>query len=180
MQRLIPAWIDGTLQPVEKLRVHRDGLRHKAVSIFVFCQNQLLIQRRALEKYHTPGLWANTCCTHPNWDESEHICAERRLDEELGLTNVALTHVGRVAYRADVGGGMIEHEVVEMFVGHLTSLIELRPNPAEVCETRWVEYQSLEAEMNEHPKRFTPWFKLYVQHHASKFWPSAKIKHIKY
>lgn len=64
---MIPAWIDGSLTPVEKLDAHLRGLRHKAVSVFVMAQDALLIQRRALGKYHTPGLWANTCCTHPNW-----------------------------------------------------------------------------------------------------------------
>ena len=62
MTLLIPAWVDGILQPVEKLEVHQRGLKHKAVSVFVFCDSQLLLQQRALEKYHSPGLWANTCC----------------------------------------------------------------------------------------------------------------------
>ncbi len=85
---LIPAWKDGVLVPVEKLEVHRSGLRHKAVSVFVMQGDQVLIQRRALSKYHTPGLWANTCCTHPLWDEAPADCAIRRLREEMGFRNV--------------------------------------------------------------------------------------------
>ena len=70
MPDLIPAWINGTLTPTDKLEVHRRGLRHKAVSVFVLSGDHVLIQQRALTKYHTPGLWANTCCTHPHWDEA--------------------------------------------------------------------------------------------------------------
>ena len=70
-------------------------------------------------KYHTPGLWANTCCTHPNWDEAPLDCAHRRLQEELGITDAHLTYRDTVEYRADVGGGLIEHEVVDIFLGEL-------------------------------------------------------------
>ena len=81
----IPAWIDGVLTPVDKLEAHRRGLRHKAVSVFVLRGDKVLLQRRALGKYHTPGLWANTCCTHPHWDESGLDCARRRLDAPVDL-----------------------------------------------------------------------------------------------
>ena len=86
---MIPAWVDGKLTPVEKLEVHQRGLRHKAVSVFVMDgPDKVLIQRRALGKYHTPGLWANTCCTHPLWNETAADCAVRRLREELGITGL--------------------------------------------------------------------------------------------
>ena len=90
MTVLIPAWVNGALTPVEKLEVHQRGLRHKAVSIFVMRNNETLIQRRALEKYHTPGLWANACCTHPYWDEPAPATAKRRLKEELGIVGLRL------------------------------------------------------------------------------------------
>jgi isopentenyl-diphosphate delta-isomerase len=83
---MIPAWVEGTLTPVEKLEVHKKGLRHKAVSVFVMRGDRILLQQRALSKYHTPGLWANACCTHPHWDEQPLTCAQRRLEEELGIT----------------------------------------------------------------------------------------------
>ena len=92
---MIPAWVDGRLVPVEKLEVHRRGLRHKAVSVFVMRGDTLLIQQRALEKYHTPGLWANTCCTHPHWNEEPAICAVRSIgnpDTSLGvLSSIRVT-----------------------------------------------------------------------------------------
>ena len=94
---MIPAWVDGTLKPVDKLECTSRGLRHKAVSVFVMRGNAMLIQRRALGKYHTPGLWANTCCTHPDWDEDPLDCARRRLAEELGITGLtASSRTGRV------------------------------------------------------------------------------------
>ena len=77
---MVPAWVNGVLTPVEKLEVHERGLKHKAVSVFVLDGENVLIQRRALEKYHTPGLWANTCCTHPLWNEKPAECAVRRLE----------------------------------------------------------------------------------------------------
>ena len=70
MTQLIPAWVDGDLVPLDKLDVHRRGLRHPAVSVFLLDGDRFLIQRRALGKYHTPGLWANACCTHPLWGEA--------------------------------------------------------------------------------------------------------------
>lgn len=126
MSEMIPAWVNGDLQPVEKLEAHRKGLRHKAISVFVMDGDRVLIQRRALGKYHTPGLWANTCCTHPHWDESQEACAARRLTEELGITGLKLDHRDRVEYRADVGGGLIEHEVVDIFVARAGADLPLR------------------------------------------------------
>ena len=112
MSTAIPAWVNGVLTPVEKLEVHRRGLRHKAVSVFLTCGGEILLQRRALGKYHTPGLWANTCCTHPLWDETPAACARRRLREELGLAGLDPAFRHRLEYRADVGGGLTEHELV--------------------------------------------------------------------
>ena len=105
MDIVIPAWIDGQLQPVEKLQTHLRGLKHKAVSVFVMRGAETLLQRRAMSKYHTPGLWANACCTHPEWGETGFDCAQRRLEEELGLAGQVPVCRGTVEYRADVGGG---------------------------------------------------------------------------
>ena len=165
---MIPAWVDGTLTPVEKLEVHQRGLRHKAVSVFVVRnKSEVLIQQRALCKYHTPGLWANTCCTHPEWDESPTYCAKRRLTEELGITGVIPLHRGKVEYRADVGGGLIEHEVVEVFLAQASPEMTLDPNPDEVMATRWINFYDLNAEVARHPERFTPWLQVYLEQHSN-------------
>lgn len=162
----IPTWIDGTLQPVEKLEAHQRGLRHKAVSVFLLRDGDVLLQRRAMEKYHTPGLWANTCCTHPQWDESGMDCAVRRLDEELGIKGISLTFRDTVEYRADVGGGLIEHEVVDIFVGELTQGQEPVMNPDEVMDVTWRPLATLKAEVDAAPELYTPWLRIYLNEYA--------------
>lgn len=165
MTIMIPAWVNGTLQPVEKLSAHVQGLKHKAVSVFVMHQGRVLIQQRAMEKYHTPGLWANTCCTHPEWDEDDADCAVRRLDEELGITGLFPSYKDTIEYRADVGGGLIEHEVVAVFVAEVSEEPALDPNPSEVMATRWVDLYDLTAQVERHPETFTPWLRIYLAEH---------------
>jgi len=164
----IPAWVDGELRPVEKLSAHLQGLRHKAISVFVIRGAETLIQRRAMGKYHTPGLWANTCCTHPQWDEPSLDCAVRRLDEELGIKGLHPVHRDRVEYRAEVGGGMIEHEVVDLFVAMAPDTMRMQANPDEVMDTRWVDLFELKAEVARHPDRFTPWLRIYLAEHSER------------
>lgn len=169
---MIPAWIDDKLQPVEKLEVHQRGLRHPAVSVFVMRKTDMLIQRRALGKYHTPGLWANTCCTHPEWGESPTDCAIRRLKDELGITGLFPARRDTIEYRAEVGGGLTEHEVVELFVVEAGDDLRVTPNPAEVMEVRWVGLYDLAAEISRHPNRFTPWMQIYMQEHRDRIFGS--------
>ncbi len=136
-----------------------------AVSVFVISDGRLLMQQRALGKYHTPGLWANTCCTHPHWDEPPEVCAARRLEEELGITGLALQHRGRVEYRADVGGGLIEHEVVEVYLAHAAPDLSVMANPEEVMATRWITLGDLHADLAQHPDEYTPWLRIYMAEH---------------
>lgn len=178
MTDLVPAWVDGHLTPVGKLEAHERGLRHMAVSVFVIAKSGsddlILIQQRAAGKYHTPGLWANTCCTHPHWDEKADDCARRRLDQELGITGVTPIWRQQVEYRADVGGGMIEHEVVEIFTVHADLTLSVTANPDEVQALRWITRQDLEREIAAQPDIFTPWLRIYVaQHSAAIFGPDA-------
>ena len=163
MSDLIPAWLDGTLTPVDKLEVHRLGLRHPAVSVFVMDGSRTLLQRRALGKYHTPGLWANACCTHPHWGEAPIDCAARRLHQELGLSGLDLRPAGRIEYRADVGNGLTEHELVEVFVAEAPEALPLSPDPDEVMQTRWIERAALSADIAAEPGRYTPWLRIYLE-----------------
>ncbi|TMV73365.1 isopentenyl-diphosphate Delta-isomerase [Thioclava sp. BHET1] len=165
---MIPAWIGEELQPVEKLEVHRRGLKHKAVSVFVCHGDQTLLQRRALGKYHTPGLWTNSCCTHPFWQEQPEDCARRRLAEELGITGLSLTHRNRIEYRADVGQGMIEHELVDIYTAEAPVELHWVLDPAEVMEARWITLPALEREIRAEPYRFTPWLRIYLAEHQAK------------
>jgi isopentenyl-diphosphate delta-isomerase len=167
-QTLIPAWVDGELQPIEKLEVHQRGLRHKAISVFIFDGDFVLLQQRALGKYHTPGLWANACCTHPGWEEQPLDCARRRLKEELGITGLDLHQADQIEYRADVGGGLIEHEVVELVVADATPHMKITMNPEEVMDYEWIDIEDLAAEIDEEPDRFTPWLRIYMTEHRDK------------
>lgn len=168
MDVLIPAWIDGKLTPVEKLDAHKRGLQHRAVSVFLFLNGKTLIQQRAMSKYHTPGLWANACCTHPHWGEDAAQTAPRRLQEELGIDAPSLRHTTTLEYRADVGGGLIEHEVVDVFVGEIGDTTSLNPNPAEVMGIRWIALDDLRAELADSPEHFTPWLRIYMDQHSAE------------
>ncbi|MEP4199403.1 MAG: isopentenyl-diphosphate delta-isomerase [Aliishimia sp.] len=175
MEILIPAWVNGTLQPVEKLAAHQQGLRHKAVSVFVIAGAHILLQQRALGKYHTPGLWANTCCTHPDWNEDPLLCAARRLQDELGISGLTPRHCGQVEYRADVGGGLIEHEVVEVYVAPGRLDQPMTPNPDEVRATRWISRPALLEELASDPDAFTPWLHIYMAQHSEMIFASLSV-----
>ena len=165
---MIAAFVDGVLAPMDKMDVHRLGLRHPAVSVFVMAGRQVLIQQRALTKYHTPGLWANTCCTHPHWGEDAAACAARRLAEELGITGLVLRAAGRVEYRADVPPDLIEHELVDIFVAEASLDLACQLNPAEVTAVRWVALDGLAAEIAASPGQFTPWLAIYLDQHRAQ------------
>lgn len=168
MSDMIPAWVDGKLQPVEKLEVHKRGLRHKAVSVFVMYGTKTLIQKRAAGKYHSPGRWANTCCTHPLWKEDSKSCALRRLEEELGITGLDVTKSDQVEYRANVGQGLIEHEVVDIFLADWTEQTSLALNLEEVEEVAWVELHELTGLTRENPERYSEWLKIYLEQHMDQ------------
>lgn len=173
MKDMIPAWVNGKLNPVEKLDVHVRGLRHKAISVFVLDGDDVLLQRRALCKYHTPGLWANTCCTHPHWDELAADCAQRRLAEELGISGLDLELRDRVEYRADVGNDLTEHEVVDIFVGHMSKDQSFTPNPLEVAQTQWMKLSDLYERVKTDSGQFTPWVKIYLDMYGERIFGSA-------
>lgn len=167
MEDRVPAWVAGRLTPVGKLEAHRRGLRHKAVSVFVLAGDAVLLQQRAAGKYHTPGLWANSCCTHPLWGEDAGACAQRRLAQELGITGVTPVWRHQAEYRAEVGGGLIEHEVVEIFTVEASRALAVRPNPEEVQAVRWLSRPALEQEIASTPQRYTPWMRIYMAEHAA-------------
>ncbi len=162
--RLIPAIAeDGVRFPLGKLEAHRRGQLHDAVSVFVFDGDQLLLQRRATGKYHCPGLWANACCTHPDWGEDAPASARRRLHEELGL-DLELTEFALTTYRADVGSGLIEHERVRLFRADVDrGALGFDLNPAEVSAVRWIAIDDLASEIAGAPERFAPWLRIYME-----------------
>ncbi len=177
MPTMIPAYVDGILTPVEKLAVHQRGLKHLAISVFIIADGKILMQRRALSKYHTPGLWANTCCTHPHWDEDMKTAATRRLIDELGITDIKLTQRGTVEYRADVPPNLIEHEVADIFVGFCAVDHSVTPNPDEAMEIRWMSPSEIKSEIAENPDAFTPWLKIYLADHAGQIFNATDFDH---
>lgn len=156
----------GAAYPVGKLEAHRRNLRHRAVSVFVFDGDRLLVQRRAASKYHSAGLWANTCCSHPLWGEEASACAARRLGQELGWT-VPLAPFARLDYAAPVGA-LFENEVVDCFRGAARPGLDLAAfDPAEVQEVAWRGLDEIAADMAARPERYAPWFRIYLARHRS-------------
>jgi len=148
---------DGRFSTMEKMEVHRLGLLHSAVSVFIFNdRNQLLLQKRAVGKYHSSEKWTNTCCTHPSPGETSIVSARRRLSEEMGIV-AALTKVFTFAYKADVGNGLIENEFDYVFFG--VSNQNPNPNSAEVSDWTWVTIEELEQELIGHSERYSPWLR---------------------
>lgn len=152
---------DREVGTAPKLDVHRDGRLHRAVSVFVFDDaGRWLLQRRADGKYHSPGLWSNTACTHPRPGEAPEDAATRRLDEEMGVVCL-LRPAFSFLYRAELHGGpepLVEHEFDHVFVGRFEGAPE--PAAGEVSGWRWAEAEAVRAAVARWPERFTPWFRL--------------------
>lgn len=143
----------------EKIFSHRNNLLHRAFSIFVFrqgTQTELLLQQRALGKYHSPGLWTNTCCSHPRAGETIIAAGERRLYEELGI-KTSLRDLGWFHYNAHFSNGLSENEIDHVLIGNIPADLHFEPNPAETHAVRWITIPELEAELLANPKNFTPW-----------------------
>ena len=153
-----------------KLEAHRQGLRHRAISACVLDgRGRMLLQRRAFGKYHSGGLWTNACCTHPRPGETVLDAARRRLSEELGV-DCELKFVLRTHYRADVGNGLIEDEVVHLFVGAYEGVVT--PDPDEVSGYEWVSRADLRARIAAHPEAYTYWFRHYMRAHGDEMFSS--------
>ncbi|KUJ71013.1 isopentenyl-diphosphate delta-isomerase [Streptomyces albus subsp. albus] len=149
---------DGTtIGTAEKLAAHQPpGLLHRAFSVFLFdTRGRLLLQRRALGKYHSPGVWSNTCCGHPYPGEPPFVAAARRTGEELGVAPALLREAGTVRYNhPDPASGLVEQEYNHLFAGVIRA--EPRPDPAEIGETAFVTPGELERLRAERP--FSAWF----------------------
>ncbi|TCT12584.1 isopentenyl-diphosphate delta-isomerase [Tepidamorphus gemmatus] len=154
----------GSPRPIGKLEAHERSIRHRAISVFVFRRGELLLQQRSATKYHSPNLWANTCCSHPRWGEDVEACAARRLREEMGFS-LPLTPFGIVEYQAQVGH-LYEHEVVHRFHGIVTgSGPDLMPDPDEVQDAAWMSLSDIAADIRDRPGRYAPWFVIYMREH---------------
>jgi isopentenyl-diphosphate delta-isomerase len=149
---------DAPLGTMEKMEAHRRGLLHRAFSVFLFHPNgDMLIHRRAKEKYHSGGLWTNACCSHPRQGETTEEAAHRRMMEELGI-DCSIDEKFSFIYRAELDKGLIEHELDHVFFGQFNG--NLRPNPEEVMDWKFISTEELEAKLAAHPEKFTEWFKI--------------------
>ena len=142
----------------EKIQAHREGKLHSAFSIFIFnAVGELLLQRRARTKYHSGGLWTNTCCSHPRPGESYYHAAKRRLNEEMGF-DCELTGLFSFIYHIQFDNNLFEHELDHVFVGHYNG--QPTPNPNEVDDWKWMNITALKQDVQETPENYTYWFKL--------------------
>lgn len=142
----------------EKLKAHQDGLLHRAFSIFIFnSKNELLIQQRANEKYHSGGLWTNTCCSHPAPNMDLVTCAKERLWEEMGLRVDELIVKSHFIYKAEFSNGLVEHELDYILVGITNENPVL--NPDEAQNFKWISLEDLKSKMKMNPHQFTFWLK---------------------
>ncbi|TFF35815.1 isopentenyl-diphosphate Delta-isomerase [Mucilaginibacter psychrotolerans] len=153
---------DGqTRGTMEKMAAHRTGTMHRAFSVFIFnSKGQLLLQQRALDKYHSGGLWTNTCCSHPRLGESTPNAAHRRLQEEMGM-DCELTELFQFSYRHEFENGLIENEYDHVFMGISDDLPV--PNEAEVAGIRYMDTDLLLFDLIEQPDKYTPWFKICLE-----------------
>ncbi|MEO8337872.1 MAG: isopentenyl-diphosphate Delta-isomerase [bacterium] len=153
---------DRELGVASKLDAHRDGMLHRAFSVIVFdSSGAMLLQRRSAVKYHSAGLWSNSCCGHPRPGEALQAAAERRLREELGL-DVALEHDFAFLYKVELDNGLHEHELDHVFVGRSDAVPV--PDPGEVSEWRRVSPATLLPEMADDPAAFSAWFHILMKH----------------
>ncbi len=154
----------GQLYPIGKLDAHIRNVPHLAISVFLFNEGRLLMQQRADSKYHSGGLWANTCCSHPRWQESLPDCAQRRLAEEVGC-RATLTHFGNINYSAAVGN-LYENEVAHCFVGYMVeAVLPIVCNTDEVQALRWQTLDQLQSDISNCPDEYSPWVRIYMQEH---------------
>ncbi len=151
---------DTPIGTAEKITAHRENLCHRAFSVFILRQKpaiEVLLQQRASNKYHSPNLWTNTCCSHPRPGEDTIQAGERRLKEEMGI-DTSLISLGWFHYIAHFDNGLTENEIDHVLVGVMNTE-KISPDKDEVKAYRWVAIAELKKELQTDPQRFTPWLK---------------------
>ena len=149
---------DNQIGLMPKLEAHEKGVLHRAFSVFIFNNNgELMLQKRALTKYHSPGLWTNTCCSHQREGESNIYSAKRRLSEEMGFVT-ELQEKTSFIYKAKFDNGLIEHELDHIIVGNynLSPII----NSFEVDSWKWMSMENIKNNIKDQPYNYTAWFKI--------------------
>lgn len=161
---------DEQIGLMPKLEAHEKALLHRAFSVFIFNDsNELMLQQRALGKYHSPGLWTNTCCSHQRDGETNIQAGRRRLQEEMGFV-VDLTESISFIYKAPFDNGLTEHEYDHVMLGVYNG--EPKINPEEVASWKWMALEEVKVDIALHPERYTEWFKVIFD----KFYEHINIK----
>ncbi|MBS7250291.1 MAG: isopentenyl-diphosphate Delta-isomerase [Candidatus Freyarchaeota archaeon] len=149
---------DNEVGTGEKMKIHEEGRLHRAFSIFVFnSKGETLLQKRAKSKYHSGGLWSNTCCSHPRPGEDTEQAAHRRLKEEMGF-DCDLKKIFAFVYKANLDHNLTEYEFDHVFVGNYDGKVEI--NPMEAEDYKWVNMKTLKDNVEKHPEKYTVWFKI--------------------
>jgi len=159
---------DNILGEEEKLKAHELGRLHRAISVFIFNTNgEFLIQQRADCKYHSAGLWANTCCSHPRMNEEIVLAAKRRLKEEMGIEGVELKELFTFIYKAELDHSLTENELDHVFVGFSDVVPVI--NKEEVKSYNYVSYNFLKNDIKEHSEIYAEWFKILINNYGDIF-----------
>ena len=152
---------DNPIGTMEKMQVHVEGKLHRAFSVFVLNNNkEILLQRRALTKYHSAGLWTNTCCSHPRPLEKTEDAVHRRLKEEMGF-DCKVLKAFEFIYKAELENGLIEHELDHVFIGFYNNAPVL--NKDEVADWKYVSVNDLLNDMKDNSTDYTAWFKFCIK-----------------
>lgn len=147
---------DEPIGTMEKMAAHRTAMLHRAFSVFIFnTKGEMLLQQRALKKYHSGGLWTNACCSHPLPGEDTLDGAQRRLAEEMGF-NTSLEKIFDFVYRAEFDNGLTEYEYDHVYTGLFEGAVF--PNPEEVHDYCFKDLKDIEASLHSHPQKYTAWF----------------------
>lgn len=152
---------DLPLGAMEKMEAHEKGVLHRAFSIFIFnSENKLLLQKRADDKYHSAGKWSNTVCSHPRTREKTEEAAHRRMLEEMGF-DCEFEEAFSFIYKANVGDGLIEHELDHVFIGKSDKKPD--PDPNEISEFKYVDFNWLLEDMHHNENDYTVWFRIAIK-----------------
>lgn len=149
---------DNPRGEMEKMEAHEKAELHRAFSVFVFNKNdELMLQQRTLSKYHSPGLWTNTCCSHPRKGETPIDAGHRRMMEEMGF-DCEMEKIFDFVYKAELEKGLTEHEFDHVLFGRYDEAPEI--NPEEVESWKWMKMEDIDVDMKAHPEKYTIWFQI--------------------
>ncbi len=150
--------LDNEIGISEKLEAHIKGLLHRAFSIVLFnSKGEMLLQQRTLSKYHSAGLWSNSCCSHPQPNETIVEAAKRRMKEELYIDEVSLQVIFSFNYKIEFGNGLFEHEIDHVLIGYYDETPAL--NPRESMNYCWKSFDEIKRELKDNPELYSYWFK---------------------